>query len=343
MGRYLSYPMDVYRHDYPPVDCPPGYAPAHHQMQFYNPPPMGRDYPQQSPTAPMPGYVPQYYGYPPNQSFPPAAPGANRMPTKASSLENIPRAPNASQQWKYPEGFIGRLGHSQEYSDSPLPSDEGHIPLSPSSPSRSQESTFMPWPTQSLGHEIQQDSSPIVSNFRGLTLNGNRNLAQLPLDASSPDRMRSGSCGTAELSQSSSTVNVQLNYIQNVIISPDTKESGFSSPCPCDLSHYESQLSSEEKEKPLLQMVYLKKCVPHIKYWKNIARVGFDLTDAQIVQLENDHGRSGSQECACKAYLKWRMESDAKPVTVWEMVQILYTSQEFEAIVYLLGLEKSEK
>lgn len=144
--------------------------------------------------------------------------------------------------------------------------------------------------------------------------------------------VRSNSYGAAELSQGSSffstSVEVNLNFTSTNEKAIDS-ESEF-----VDLSEYEGQLSAEEKGRPLLDRVYLTKCVCHLKDWKHTARVGFGFV-SEVDHIQQDYeSKGGFRECASQAYLDWRKR---KPTcTVWEMIQILHEAREFNAISHLI-------
>ena len=148
--------------------------------------------------------------------------------------------------------------------------------------------------------------------------------------------MRSGSSG----SQGSPKLNVSvtnLNIVQ--LVSPVVEKD-----LPKLLSHYESQLSPDGKDKPV-QDKYLRHCAGHFRNWKEVAR-GFGLDEGQISVLESDHVRYGTKECAYQAYLMWKMKNGytaTRPVTVWQLVQLLHGAGEADVIDHLIEQVKEDE
>ena len=100
------------------------------------------------------------------------------------------------------------------------------------------------------------------------------------------------------------------------------------------ISHYDSQLTAEEKDRPITNTQYLK-IIEHIRNWKFVARCGFGFSEAKVEQIESDYGKF--QECAFQSFDKWRMkEGYTDSVSVWTILKILHRANEFEAIQCLI-------
>ncbi len=252
-------PQMGYGLTYPPI-APPGYP-------NYNP---SQGYPPSPPIAAHGSASTPHGVYPPHQFNPQAGlpHPYHEMQAKTcvpGSQENIPPNPAPLQapypadcppRWQLPASFVPRPfsrppALSQgSLSDQRTPSLEARIPGSPLfsthlslSLSQSQERA-----DSSCGN--LQDLNLPLSNLKLRNPHG-----ELPsLDAALPS-IDLGGTGSAQ-------VNVS---IVNVMVTPDTEKATGSSPFEeafvtiSPLSHYESQLSQEEKERSFPDIIFAKK------------------------------------------------------------------------------------
>lgn len=133
------------------------------------------------------------------------------------------------------------------------------------------------------------------------------------------------------------TPNLFLNV--NIFSSPSSSDVEKDCVTVPALDHYKSKLSPEEKELPVTEKSIMKICRYKLRSWKNTARYGFGLGEAQVCQLESDYKTLGNQECAMKSYHMWKMENgytDTSVITIWKMVEILHKSKEIDAINCLI-------
>lgn len=113
-----------------------------------------------------------------------------------------------------------------------------------------------------------------------------------------------------------------------------------SSESECDSSirpllDYRKELSQKERDMEVTQKMILG-CSRHIKNWKYTARMSFGLSDATVEQLEQDNLSEKASGCFYKAYRSWEMEFGRTVPTLWELVELLHESEEFEAIAHLI-------
>ena len=142
-------------------------------------------------------------------------------------------------------------------------------------------------------------------------------------DSPNPEFLRSGSLSS---------------HIGKLNVESDMETDGG----PCSLptyehhpiSHYDNQLTAEEKDRPITNTQYLK-IIGHIRNWKFVARCGFGFNEAKVEQIKADYG--DFQECAFQSFVKWKMkEGYTNSVSVWTILKILHSAKEFEAIQCLI-------
>ena len=153
-------------------------------------------------------------------------------------------------------------------------------------------------------------------------------------------RRRSNSSGGGGGTTVHQVINVSMNVVQNGGSTQSQGEDKLQELCV-----YESELNGEEKERAVSDSsTCMYGMTSYLLHWKDTARIGFELTDAEVGQLEYDYRTDKASEIAYQAFRKWKSQRESpKPVTVWEMIQILHKAKEPEAIDYLIKYIKAFK
>ena len=103
------------------------------------------------------------------------------------------------------------------------------------------------------------------------------------------------------------------------------------------LKEYKDKLSKEALTAVISDRDMMPILCNHVMHWKQLARLGFGLSEFDVYQIDHDYNKDGVKECLWQAYQKYiRKRPSAIEMYITEILEIFYKAKQHKAIEVLI-------